>query len=255
MKNKKNAFTLAESSTHAALSQTKVKSAFTLSEVLITLGIIGVVAALTIPNLIYDYKAKQLRSKFFRTYSVIQQVFKDMEAEGDSGDPFTYPSATFYKTFGQYLTGATDCKNKSAKENCYKHSNQGEKKYRTFSGATFDGSDGYFDEGQLLLQDGTLLLFEQWNGGENDYHCFIAADLNGINNPPNIFGYDVFVFQFLDGEIVPIGYKNTGFINNPLTDLSKLCNKESNANLNGWGCAQLAATDSEYFKKVVRMKF
>ena len=62
-------------------------------------------------------------------------------------------------------------------------------------------------------------------------------------------------FQFLDGEIVPIGYKNTGFINYPLTDLSKWCNKESNANLNGWGCAQLAATDSEYFKKVVRMKF
>ena len=67
MKNKKNAFTLAESSTHAVLSQTKVKSAFTLSEVLITLGIIGVVAALTIPNLIYDYNAKQLRSKIFRT--------------------------------------------------------------------------------------------------------------------------------------------------------------------------------------------
>lgn len=132
MINKKNAFTLAESSTHAALSQTKVKSAFTLSEILITLGIIGVVAALTIPNLIYDYKAKQLRSKFFRTYSVIQQVFKDMEAEGDSGDPFTYPSATFYKTFGQYLTGATDCKNKSAKENCYKHSNHGEKNTEPF---------------------------------------------------------------------------------------------------------------------------
>lgn len=250
MKNKKNSFTSAEGAT----PPTKVKLAFTLAEVLITLGIIGVVAALTIPNLIYDYKAKQLKSKFFKTYSIIQQVFKDMEAEGDSGDPFTYPSATFYKTFGQYLTGATDCRGKNEKQNCYQAYNIGSKKYRTLSGQIFNGS-GYFDEGQLLLQDGTLLLFEQWNGGENDYHCFIAADLNGINNPPNIFGYDVFVFQFLDGEIVPSGYKNTGFINYPLTDLSKWCNKESNKNLNGWGCAQLAATDSEYFKKVVRMKF
>lgn len=234
---------------------TNKRKGFTLAEVLITLGIVGVIAAITIPNLIYDYKAKQLKSKFFKTYSIIQQVFKDMEAEGDSGDPFSYPSATFYKVFGQYLTGATDCKGKTDSENCYKHSNRGNKKYKTFSGKIFDGSSGYFDEGQLLLQDGTLLLFEQYNGGKNDYHCFIAADLNGINNPPNIFGYDVFVFQFLEGEIVPGGYKNTGMASRSLTNLSQTCNEASNNNLNGWGCAQLAVTDADYFKKVVKRKF
>ena len=37
---------------------------FTLAEILITLGIIGVVAAMTIPNLINAYKAKQLRTRF-----------------------------------------------------------------------------------------------------------------------------------------------------------------------------------------------
>lgn len=36
-----------------------IKKGFTLSEVLITLGIIGVVAALTIPGLITQYKAKR----------------------------------------------------------------------------------------------------------------------------------------------------------------------------------------------------
>ena len=35
------------------------KSAFTLAEVLITLGIIGVVAALTIPSIVADYRNKQ----------------------------------------------------------------------------------------------------------------------------------------------------------------------------------------------------
>ncbi len=39
---------------------------FTLAEVLITLGIIGVVAAITIPNLITTYKAKQLHSQFLQ---------------------------------------------------------------------------------------------------------------------------------------------------------------------------------------------
>lgn len=34
----------------------RVRAAFTLAEVLITLGIIGIVAAMTIPNLIYNYQ-------------------------------------------------------------------------------------------------------------------------------------------------------------------------------------------------------
>lgn len=39
-----------------------IKKGFTLSEVLITLGIIGVVAALTIPGLITTYKAHRLHT-------------------------------------------------------------------------------------------------------------------------------------------------------------------------------------------------
>lgn len=52
------------------------KCAFTLAEVLITLGIIGIVAALTIPSLITNYKANKLRAQFLKSYSTVQQVFK-----------------------------------------------------------------------------------------------------------------------------------------------------------------------------------
>ena len=48
----KAAFTLAEGATHVAHRKNSRKAAFTLAEVLITLGIIGVVAALTMPALI-----------------------------------------------------------------------------------------------------------------------------------------------------------------------------------------------------------
>ena len=57
------------------------RSAFTLAEILITLGIVGVVAALTIPGLMTAYKAHQLRSQFLKSYSTIQQVFRRMEAD------------------------------------------------------------------------------------------------------------------------------------------------------------------------------
>ena len=40
-----------------------MKKAFTLAEVLITLGIIGVVAVLTVPNIISNYQEKVLDTK------------------------------------------------------------------------------------------------------------------------------------------------------------------------------------------------
>ena len=55
---KAKGFTLAEGATHVVSLPTKAKG-FTLAEVLITLGIIGVVAALTIPTLMTNYKKKQ----------------------------------------------------------------------------------------------------------------------------------------------------------------------------------------------------
>lgn len=65
----------------------KSNGGFTLAEVLITLGIIGVVAAITIPNLITNNKAQKLRSQFLKSYSTVQQVFKQMEADDISLTP------------------------------------------------------------------------------------------------------------------------------------------------------------------------
>ncbi len=50
--NRKTAFTLAESVTHVAISHNTRRVAFTLAEVLITLGILGIVSAMTIPTLV-----------------------------------------------------------------------------------------------------------------------------------------------------------------------------------------------------------
>ena len=49
--------------------QNKQEQAFTLAEVLITLGIIGVVAALTLPSLINRTKNRELHTAFLKTYS------------------------------------------------------------------------------------------------------------------------------------------------------------------------------------------
>ena len=63
------------------MSQIKKIFGFTLAEVLITLGIIGVVAALTIPNLMTAHKKHKIEAKLTKAVSTINQIIKQSEAE------------------------------------------------------------------------------------------------------------------------------------------------------------------------------
>ena len=57
----------------------RVKKGFTLAEVLITLGIIGIIAALTLPNVISNYRKKVVETRLAKFYSVINQAIKMSE--------------------------------------------------------------------------------------------------------------------------------------------------------------------------------
>ncbi|MBQ8458562.1 type II secretion system protein, partial [bacterium] len=61
----------------------KNKKAFTLAEVLITLGVIGVVAAMTIPTLMTNIRAAQYRNKFKKTVSTLSQAVRMAQAQYD----------------------------------------------------------------------------------------------------------------------------------------------------------------------------
>ena len=227
----------------------KKKLAITLAEVLITLGIIGVVAALTIPSLINNYKAKRLHSQFLKSYSTVQQVFKQMEADDVSLDPNTYGGIMFYKTFMNYLTGATDCFRNLKNPACAPELNSDYYSTKKDLYKTLDGSKTvihwYFDDGMISLQDGTLLMFE--NPGGEDGNIWVSVDLNGYNNPPNRWGYDLFTFQFVDGELKTMGDKGTIY-----TDAEIYCNPKGSDKLNGVACAHKAKVNSDYFKDLVK---
>lgn len=101
------------------------KSAFTLAEVLITLGIIGVVSALTLPVLVQKYRNNVVETKLKKFYSEINQAIQLSEAEygaketwyldsdaygmiGDYGDEdatgISIPEKWFMKYFGSHMT-------------------------------------------------------------------------------------------------------------------------------------------------------
>ncbi len=212
------------------------------------MGIIGVVAAITIPWLINNYKAKRLHSKFLKTYSVIQQVFKLLEADDVSLNPDSYPyTAPFYKTFIKYLTGTVDCGRlgsvAGAKEirtaPCYYTRAY---KYKDFSRQS-KINETLLDDGQIVLPDGTKLYFEN-----QPTRIYITADLNGLD-VPNRWGVDLFTFQFLDGELSTMGSYKTSY-----TNKQNYCNEKVTNNLNGIACTHYAKNDSTYFEKVVKLK-
>lgn len=59
--------------------------AYTLAEILIVLGIIGVVSAMTIPTMINDFQDQQYKTAYKKAYSAISQAFLNASREGDIG--------------------------------------------------------------------------------------------------------------------------------------------------------------------------
>ena len=79
-------FTLAEGATHVAPCNNKQLFGFTLAEVLITLGIIGVVAAITLPSLIQKYQKKTYIEGLKVGISILEQGFKAAMADDGVDD-------------------------------------------------------------------------------------------------------------------------------------------------------------------------
>ena len=112
----KKAFTLVEVLAGRGTMPTVFsKAGFTLAEVLITLGIIGIVAAMTIPNLIQKNYEHQTVTKLKETHSIISQAMR--LASEEYGDPsgweiFGNTEASvikFMDNLKPFIKIATDC--------------------------------------------------------------------------------------------------------------------------------------------------
>jgi prepilin-type N-terminal cleavage/methylation domain-containing protein len=217
------------------------KSAFTLAEVLITLGIIGVVAAITIPNLVTSYKSKILRTQFDKSYAMIKQVYKMMEADGVFLDWDEYTYAENIELFQKYLSGSTYCGTGAGSTKCYKGTSM-IYDYTNINDDTKNSSFIYFrlDDGTFQLMSGETVFLEMSK--------WVSIDINGYKNKPNKLGYDLFTFQFLDDGVYPMGYTGTYFADN----LDMYCNAGKNSSYSGYTCAQKAVTNPDYFKWVVK---
>ena len=234
-KDNKNVKNLLPYSLNALLP--KKKLAFTLAETLITLGIIGIVAAMTIPNLITTHQKKVTVTRLQKSISVLNQAYKLSVAE--QGQPELDDILNmdiedyFDKYWAPYLKQATYC---------YSYATCGYKRAKftglngvissyTMTNAanfTFQTSDGMIYSIQIRgYWDG----YPYFNGtiGTNG-SLEIIVDINGSKGP-NVFGKDVFYLigsNFEDIGIKPYGYEKT----------NEEINEECSKNGTGSYCAE-----------------
>lgn len=226
----------------------KISSAFTLAEVLITLGIIGVVAALTLPALINNTQHKELQTALNKNYSVLQQALLSMSKDnGDSIKPTTYDSISFMNNFKNYVNYIRYCSYKG----CIDYENEPDndsnpyyiKNYRIYNKSK-NISTKFFDDGQLILNDGSLIMIEHFSGSD---YLYITVDVNGFNKRPNTWGHDLFTFQLTDdGKLLPMGAEGTDYYQQE----SSYCSVNSNNSLNGIACTNNAINDNNYWKNL-----
>ena len=220
---------------------------FTLAEVLITLGIIGVVAAMTMPALIQNARNRELESALKKGASEIAQALDMYKAE--NGEPITnsVTQHNFKPAIIKYFDVLEDCgwgfsdANKACIKN-YRDPDKNSNIYKNFNG-TNSITLTYFDDGQFVLADGSLILLENDKAGST----FISIDVNGYKKRPNRLGQDLFMFQInQEGKLLPMGANGTSFYNKN----DSYCSKTSTNSNNGAGCTYKALSDPTFWKNL-----
>ena len=184
--------------------------AFTLAEVLITLVIIGVIAAITVPSLINKTNNQETVSRLKKAYSTFAQATNLIIAEegtprADKGGWATNAN-NIYKMYKRHLNNAKDC---NSQHGCF---NQGTYKFLNGDEDNRDYNTSY-DWYKIVLADGVQVAFSNdtvadcgrtIDGISTNVCAPIFVDLNG-EKKPNTFGKDVFGFVIKENGLYPNG--------------------------------------------------
>ena len=233
------------------------RCAFTLAEVLITLGIIGIVAAMTMPSLIQNYQKKRTVTQLKATYSILAQAFERAKADyGDmeywgldsirgqtSGEQDIVKNVveTYYLPYIKPLKNYGMINFKNLGYSAIYNLDKSEAGGNTLGGTRYiitlpNGTitafslDGHCDN-EGTDSNGNWVCNSQW------YYTsvYIIVDING-KQKPNTYGKDIFVLNLANNKFKFYSYDTNR------NNLLKRCSKGNNENrqcgaliqLDGW---------------------
>ena len=208
---------------------------FTLAEVLITLGIIGIVAVLTIPQVVKNYKEKATVTHLKKAYSIMGQAwqmatlkygeFQDWGLAGGDEDILVDRMAPFFNAIKVcHIANLGDC--------------MPDTMYLSSVGTNYNNwvrdTSSSWKRSALVLSNGVVLMMNiPLASSQTNAVVQFYVDLNG-KDKPNKLGEDFFYFYVTDkGRIYPCGHIST-----LLDDVEKQTFFEQNClNANGAACA------------------
>lgn len=217
-----------------------MKKGFTLAEVLVTLGIIGVVSALTMPVLINSYQKRVYITALHKAYNEVNQALTqkltDSNTEDLSEAGLTTQDAldTWVENYFKYTQ---KCNTAGSMEPCFAPLTNYNKLKNNTSGNNLDITPTT----SYLLASSFAIMFKSDVVGNKLFDLII--DTNG-SNKPNILGRDLFVIAIYkngkmddyssetDDAPLTIDQRNTAYAN---------CTSQDNKI---WGCFGKILTDN-----------
>ena len=223
-----------------------MKKAFTMAEVLITLGIIGIVAAMTLPQVIINYQKHETVAKLKKNYTIVQQALKLSEVENGSilyWDTKLNGHNFFEKYLKKYFINPKEITNSQLKAKVVRKWTNGS----LYHGSTYTGNN----TSHFFLNDGSMISISLDNMDEEG--LWVGIDINGLKMP-NTLGKDTFLFYFNPKH----GLSPMGSIGSPGAYLCKNCTRpkllsgnENSCNKNNLGrwCTYLIINDGWEIKE------
>lgn len=169
-------------------SSTKVRCAFTLTEVLLAVLIVGIIAALVLPAVVTKYQNKVLESAFNREVHSLQDSIDSVTAvENKSSIDKTTLATNTVAYMKKYLRVSKFCGENGA--DCFG------KSYSQYSGHEKKSYTPTYDGDCAILKNGTSVCLK-YNGTSVD----MLIDANGPKGP-NVYGRDLRTYTHnLKGE-------------------------------------------------------
>lgn len=174
-----------------------MKNAFTLAEVLITLGIIGIVSAMTIPNLISKHNKRTVETRLFKIHSTILQATRMAQANNYDdiniviGAGFSWEKSK--ALFEEYFSPVFKVIHQYPKEKTFKvYSADGSTEVSPIDSNSFI----------VVLSDGTVLGFTN-----AVYGAFYVDVILNPNRKKLISGRDTFFMKYTTDGYGNISYQ------------------------------------------------
>lgn len=188
--------------------------AFTLAETLVVIGIIGVVAALTLPNLNNSTGDKERITKVKKIYSnLVEAVDRAQVVYGPLNGWITndMSSANSTKMFAERITEFMKLSKvcgQVTKSGCFTNG-----KHRMQRGSESSNIEENELVYKVITADGTSIGFIYYIKEDGTISSDTIVDIDGPNKGKNQTGYDLFQFYIKDDSFLPAGGALVGNFN------------------------------------------